>query len=67
MEPDMNAIYLMGVIHKDIAQLFKPKHYTNNINIAYNIPMIDLIPPDVWLKSITDESDKEISLDEFHF
>jgi len=67
LAPDENAIYLMGVIHRDVAGLSDVMKYSNNINKAYNVPMIDLIPPEIWLESIVTENDKEISLNDFHF
>ena len=64
---DENSVYIMGVIHRDIAKMQPVKLYKNNYNPAYNIPMIELIPIETWLKSIVTDKDKEISLDQFHF
>ena len=54
VDPERVELYLIGSIDYSCVRIFPVKQYRNNINPAYNIPLICLIPPLTWLNEIKD-------------
>ena len=52
LDPDWEHAYLIGGLHYDMVPIFGVKRHDNNVNPSYDIPLIDLTHPDIWLQEL---------------